>query len=133
VSAGPRHPPGHPDPPGDASLHPAANSPDDASAASHWRDLQRTFLTDASRALAVALSSVGAASEASPGADATHSMRLLAHRLRGSAGFFGLEAIGACAAALEDSILAGHGAAEWVPVAERLEQELQTVASSLAS
>lgn len=109
------------------------NTRDDTQRAARWQELRLGYLADAGQLTATALAVARAAVGNGLHDDERRTLRLLAHRLRGSAGFFDFDAIGACAAALEEAVLAGASAAELETAAERLEQQIEASTAALVS
>lgn len=72
-----------------------------------WRDLRAEFLAEATRMTAEAVDLATAASKAPLTEAERRKLRVLAHRIRGSAGFFEFEAVAASAAALEEAVKSG--------------------------
>jgi HPt (histidine-containing phosphotransfer) domain-containing protein len=58
--------------------------------------------------------------------------RELAHRLRGTAGSYGLHELGAAATSLDDALNALHGETEWTDEAERCAALVQTIGTEIA-
>lgn len=105
----------------------------EAQRAARWRDLRLNYLSDARQSVATVLAIVRPANGATLRDAERRTVRLLAHRLRGSSGFFGFAAIGAGAAALEDAASSDAQAADLEIAAASLEQQVLAAAGALES
>jgi HPt (histidine-containing phosphotransfer) domain-containing protein len=92
---------------------------------SRWQDLRAGFLAEATRLAAEAIECAREAPGATLIDGARRKLRNLAHRIRGSAGFFEFDAVASCAAELEDAVISESDSGTLVDLATRLQVNIE--------